>query len=120
MAEAVFRYGTNIQTMDHTPGSDVNAGEVVVAGQWVGIALVDIPANTLGSLNIYGGVYKMVGDGSINANTPVYWDDSEGKVSATSTGNKFFGTTVTACSGDGSTCDVAHLPAPTVPPGSGG
>jgi len=118
--QVVFRYGENIQTMDYTPGADVNAGDVVLVGQVVGIAVVDIPNGKLGALNIYGGVYSATGDAAITIGKNVYWDNTNDKVSETATGNKFFGVTVSACSGNNATCDVAHLPAPTVPPGSGG
>lgn len=106
--EATYRYGDNIQTMDHTPGSDVDAGQVVIVNEVVGIPVMDIPANTLGSLNISGGVYSMAGDAAIAVGKKVWWDDTGNQVSETSTSRKFVGTTVTACSGAGAYCDVAH------------
>ena len=68
--------GLNI---DHTPapGNDVTAGDVVVQGDLIGIAKIDIPANTLGALATTGvfDVPKTVGVGeAIPAGAKVYWD----------------------------------------------
>jgi predicted RecA/RadA family phage recombinase len=120
MAQAVFCRGDNLQMMNHTPSGAIEAGEVVLVGQIVGIAHLDIAANTLGALAIYGGSYIVNGDAAITVGKNVYWNNTDNEVTETSTGNKFFGVTVSACAGDGLPCEVAHLAAPTVPPGSGG
>jgi len=120
MPQTTFCRGDNLQMFDYTPGSAVTAGDVVLVGQIVGIAHLDIAANKLGALSAYGGSYICTGDAAIAAGINVYWDNTNDKVTATATGNKFFGVTVTACSGNNATCEVLHLPAPTVPPGSGG
>lgn len=98
--------------MEYTPGSDVAAGDVVVIDEIVGIAHRDIDADTLGTLYINGGVYKVKGDAAITQGSRVYWVDSSNKCSesAGSGGaNKAFGVAVTACDGDGEYFEVAHI-----------
>ncbi len=63
--------------MDYTPAADVIAGEVVVLGELVGVAKLDIKAGDLGALHVTG-VFdfpKAAGAGSaIPAGSKVYWD----------------------------------------------
>ena len=42
------------RSIDHTPGSDVSAGGVVVQGELVGVARTAIAANALSSLAVVG------------------------------------------------------------------
>jgi len=64
--------------IDYTPTADVAAGDVVVQEDLVGVAKLDIPADTLGALHVTG-VFdfpKATGSGqSIPAGVKVYWDD---------------------------------------------
>lgn len=109
--EAEFKYGDVPQTMEHTPVADVDAGEVVVVGELVGVAIRPIPAGELGTLNIFGGVYRVLGAGEYDAGDRVYWDDTANKVTtdAGSGGaNKPFGVLTTDCAGDDEYCEVAH------------
>jgi predicted RecA/RadA family phage recombinase len=97
MAQAVFiQEGESI---DYTPATDVVVGQVVVQGDLVGVAEHAIPANTLGSLSVWG-VYdfpKATSAGSaLAAGTIVYWDATNNMATATATGNKKIGTTVLA------------------------
>ncbi len=76
MAQAMFVHdGASI---DHTPGADVTAGEVIVQGELVGVAKTPIAANAVGSLAVVG-VFdfpKATGVGTaITAGATVYWDD---------------------------------------------
>lgn len=96
--------------VDYTPGSDVDAGDVIVTGDTPRIAHLDIASGELGALGATGGIYECTGDAAIAADKKVYWDASAGKVTETATGHKVFGVTVTACSGDDSTCRVRHDP----------
>lgn len=70
-------------TIDHTPGSDVAAGAVVVQEQLVGVAVRDIAANTLGALTVEGifDFPKASGDGGISVGEKVYWDPDADLVS---------------------------------------
>lgn len=95
MADSAFRHGEPLM-IDYTPGSAVAAGAVIVLGSLTAVAHKDIPANTLGSLAIHGGVYDMTGSGSINPGLKVYWDNTNKNFTTTSAGNTVFGYTVEA------------------------
>jgi len=75
MATATFRHQG--AAIDHTPGADVAAGDVVVQGELVGVAKLDIKAGRLGALAVEG-VFdfpKSVGPSSaMPAGLDVYWD----------------------------------------------
>jgi predicted RecA/RadA family phage recombinase len=109
--QVVFKSGSP-EFVDHTPGSAVSAGDVVVTADTPRIAHRDIAANVLGSLAARGGVYSCTGDAVIAADKKVYWVNASNKVSEDddSGANKAFGVTTSACSGDGSTCEVRHDP----------
>lgn len=108
-SEARFLHGEPLM-VDHTPGSAVSAGQVVVTADTPRIAHLDIAANTLGALAAGGGVYEVAGDAAIAADKKVYWNNTANKVTETATSNKVFGVTVTACTGDGALCQVRHDP----------
>ncbi len=99
------------QTVNHTPGGAIAAGDVVVVGDSVRIARRDIAANALGALDAQGGVYRVAGDAAIASGKVVYWNDAANKVTETASTHKVFGETVSACTGDGVLFDVLHLPA---------
>ena len=65
------------KSIDYTPASAVTAGDVIVQGDLVGVAKLDIAANQLGSLAVEG-VFdfpKATGGGSaIAVGTSVFWD----------------------------------------------
>lgn len=64
-------------SIDHTPDADVSAGDVIVRGTLVGVASSDIPAGTLGSIQLTG-VFegpKATGAGTdIDDGEILYWD----------------------------------------------
>jgi predicted RecA/RadA family phage recombinase len=86
-------------SIDYTPGSAVTAGQVVVQGELVGVAKVDIPANTLGALAVTG-VFdfpKATGGGTaITAGANCYWNAGAQQATTTATGNKLIGKCVRA------------------------
>jgi len=87
-------------SIDYTPGSDVSAGDVVVQGDLVGVAKLDIKANALGALAV-SGVFdfpKASGDGGISAGAKCYWDDTNDVATASDGGgaNKLIGKAVAA------------------------
>ena len=92
-------------SIDYIPGVDVSAGDVIVQNDLVGIAKLDIGANTLGSLALTG-VFEMPKatgvSTAIAAGTKVYWDAGNLVVTAddNSGANKYVGKTVKACSDD--------------------
>lgn len=89
------------RSIDYTPSSAVTAGDVVVQGDLVGVAKLDIAADALGALAV-DGVFdfpKATGGGSaIAAGAIVYWDvaDSEAKTDDETGANKLLGKTVAA------------------------
>ena len=88
-------------SIDYTPGSAVTAGDVVVQGELVGVAKVDIAANALGALAVTG-VFdfpKATGAGSaITAGANCYWDVAEAvaKTDSETGANKLIGKCVKA------------------------
>ncbi len=71
---ATFKHNGDV--IDYTPSADVDAGDVVVQGELVGVAKLDIAANVLGSLAVKG-VFdfpKASGDGGVTAGAECYWD----------------------------------------------
>jgi predicted RecA/RadA family phage recombinase len=94
MPQATFSHEGG--TIDYTPGSAVSAGDVVVQADLIGIAVVDIAANKLGSLAVEGvfDVAKATNVAYTTVGTVLYWDDTNNVVTTTSSGNKVIGKTV--------------------------
>ena len=66
--------------VDYTPGANVSAGDVVVQGDLVGVAKLDIQTGKLGALAVTGlfDFPKAAGAGTaIAAGARVYWDVAE-------------------------------------------
>jgi predicted RecA/RadA family phage recombinase len=75
MTDVVFQQTGD--AIDYTPDADVAAGTLVRLGGFTGIALRNIPANTLGSLRIEGifPLTKAAGGGvTFNAGDTVGWN----------------------------------------------
>jgi hypothetical protein len=115
MADTVLRHGSPIK-VDYTPASgNVAAGQVVLVGNTTGftcgIAEVDIVNATVGALAAGGGVYQCVNLNNAANGTKVWWDDTNNKVTTTSTNNALFGFVVSrGAGGANSNCDVLHKP----------
>jgi predicted RecA/RadA family phage recombinase len=92
----IARYVQKGESIDYTPVTDVAAGDVVVIGNIVGIAKLDIPANILGALSLTG-IYEVVKDTTvIGLGTKVYWNATNKKATATATNNTAVGLAVSA------------------------
>jgi len=94
--------------INHVPTSDVSAGDVVVQEDLIGIAKLDIKANTLGALALTGvfAMPKATGTGeAIAAGVKLYWDASNLLATAddASGANKFLGKSILAASDDDTT-----------------
>ena len=99
MADAVLRSG-NPETIDYTPAADIAVGQVVVLatvaanntglGFTLGIAQRAIANGVLGAL-AYGGKWNVTAAGNYANWAKVYWDDTNNKVTTTSTNNSLFG-----------------------------
>jgi predicted RecA/RadA family phage recombinase len=93
------------ETIDYTPGSDVAAGQVVIQGDFVGVAKQPIAANAPGGLAV-AGVFDVVKAAvTFGAGVAVFWDTDGNPVGGTAgsgaattaaSGNKFMGFTVAA------------------------
>lgn len=87
------------KSIDYTPSSAVTAGDVVVQGDLVGVAKLDIAANALGALAVTG-VFdfpKAAGtDKGIAVGTTVYWkaDPGVAQADSESSTNKLIGKVV--------------------------
>lgn len=95
MAQAFFVHdGFSI---DYMPGAAVAAGEVVVQGDLVGVAKLDIPGGVLGALAV-SGVFDFAKAGGVayTVGQILYWDDAGNVVTATASGNKLLGKVVRA------------------------
>jgi predicted RecA/RadA family phage recombinase len=108
--QAQFVRGDNVLVRNYTPVADVNAGDVVVIGDEVLIATQDIPANTLGGLNVSGGTYLVTGDAAIADGVILFWDNTAKKVTANAAAgvNKYFGHAIEACTGNNDTFEATH------------
>ncbi len=83
---ALVTYRHEGQSIDYTPTAAVAAGDVIVQGDLVGVAKVDIPANSLGALAV-SGVFDAAKEGGAGvtfaAGDKVYWDDTNDVAVAT-------------------------------------
>jgi predicted RecA/RadA family phage recombinase len=117
MAQAIFRQGSPIM-VDYTPGSAVDAGDVIVVGDNVRIAHLDIVSGRLGALGAHSGLYDIqkaannsLGSGgeAIADGVDVYWDEGDEIATATADGNAYIGVAVGAASAAVDRVRVLHL-----------
>lgn len=72
--------------IDYTPsGVNITAGDVVVAGTFVGVAQNDIADGTLGSVAITGVWEVPKGTATFTQGAAVYWNATNGYATATDT-----------------------------------
>lgn len=106
---AVFRQEGN--AIDYIPAADVAAGDVVVLGQLIGVAKLDIAANSLGALALVG-VFtfpKTAGVGTaIAPGAKLYWDVAEqvAKEDDEAGANAYLGKAVAAAGDDDETVPI--------------
>jgi len=97
--------------INYVPTSDVSAGDVVVQEDLIGIAKLDIKANTLGALALTGvfAIPKATGSGeAIAVGAKVYWDAANllATTDDASGVNKFLGKPILAAGDDDQTVQV--------------
>ena len=98
-------------SIDYTPHSAVTAGAVIVQEDLIGIAKIDIPANSLGALAIEG-VFdfpKAAGAATgIAAGAICYWDaaDQQAKTDSESGANKKLGKCIRAAADSDTTVRI--------------
>ena len=111
--EAAYRHGDPVM-IDHTPGADVSAGQVVLIGNTTGftcgVAHSDIANGELGAIAAGGGVYAVKVASNYAAGTKVYWDDTNSILTTTSTNMSLFGFTVEAAAAANAVVKVLHEP----------
>ena len=94
------------ESIDYRPDTPVAAGDVVVQDNLVGIARLDIPAGTLGSLAVVG-VFDVEKDSSaVAAGNAVYWDADAKKATTAKTGNQYLGKAILDADASGETVRV--------------
>jgi predicted RecA/RadA family phage recombinase len=108
---ATATYVQHGDSIDHTPGADVAAGDVVVQGELVGIAKTAIAANALGAIAVVGvfDLPKATGVGTaITAGAKAYWDagNSVATTDDDTGNNKLLGKTIAAAADDDVTVRV--------------
>lgn len=86
-------------TIDYTPSSNVAAGDVIVQGDLVGVALLDIPANKKGALAVEGVFDFAKASGSaIAAGTVCYWNTTSKVAQSTAGSYKKIGKSIQSAS----------------------
>ena len=91
--------------LDYIPEADVEQGDFITFGAVVGVAERPIKAGELGAISVCG-VYQADKDGSeITAGAKVYLD-TDGKITATESGNIYAGIAVEAAGAADATVKV--------------
>ena len=96
--------------VDYTPGADVGAGDVVVQGDLVGVAKLDIQTGKPGALALSGLFdFPKASGAAIAAGARCYWDAAEGvaKGDAETGANKLVGKAVKAAADADATVRIA-------------
>ena len=86
--------------INYRPAEAIAAGDVVMLGNLVGIARLDIAADTLGSLATVGVFEIDKAAEAVTVGAVLYWNATAKKVTATATGNIYIGKAVTAAGAD--------------------
>ena len=90
-----------------TAGSDIAAGDVVIAGNLHGVAPSDIQTGHVGIIEREG-EYEIAYDGAANATqgAAAYWNATTGKVTTTSSNNTAIGYFALAAAAGDTVCRV--------------
>ena len=91
----IARFVQDGLAINYRPSEAVAAGEVIVLGSLVGIARLDIAADTLGALATVGVFEIDKAAEAVTLGAVLYWDATEKKVTATATA-VYIGKAVTA------------------------
>lgn len=108
--QAEYLYGSPA-IAPYTPGSDLDAGTVVVVNNVCRITHADLKSGKVEAIACGGGIYRVAkatgGSTAIADGKQLYWDDTNNVVTETSSGNKKFGVSVSAA-GDSDAYLLAH------------
>ena len=102
---AIAQFVHEGKSIDYTPGADVTVGDIVVQGDLLGVAQLDMAANQLGAVAVAGvfDIDKATGVGTgIAVGVKVYWDAANKQATADDNAgaNKYLGKTVAAAGDD--------------------
>ena len=107
----IARFVQDGLAINYRPAEAVAAGEVIVLGSLVGIARLDIAADTLGALATVGVFEIDKAAEAVTLGAVLYWDATAKKVTATGTGNVYIGKAVTAAEAtDEKVCVLLNAP----------
>jgi len=99
MSTNFARYIAGFDTIDYTPVSAVSAGQVIVLGDLIAVAKLDIAAGVLGALHLTG-VYDFpkvtTGGSALAVGATVYWNSDTSNAQATASTYKQLGKVVKA------------------------
>jgi predicted RecA/RadA family phage recombinase len=113
-AEAIFRHGEPMGYMDYLATADIAAGQVVLIGNTAGltcaVAHLPIANGATGALAIGGGIYDVTMLTNMAPGAKAYWDDTNNKVTSTSTNNALFGFLVEGNTGANAVVECVHMP----------
>lgn len=113
--DAVKRHGDPL-VINYTPAAgNVAAGQVVLIGNLTGItcgiAALAILNSTPGALEVGQGIYEVINLDNAANGAKVYWDNTNKKVTTTSTNNATFGFVAeNGGGGANSLCNALHWP----------
>ena len=96
----IARFVQDGLAINYRPSEAIAAGDVVVLGNLVGIARLDIAADTLGSLATVGVFEIDKAAEAVTIGAVLYWNATAKKVTVTATGNIYIGKAVTAAGAD--------------------
>lgn len=107
MARMATCYQDDERYIDFTAGSSIAAGDVVLIGTLVGVAVNDIGSGATGVVDTKGiYVVPAVNTAAFSVGDVLYWDNVAKKATKTSTGNTRMGVCVIAKAEAGTTCYV--------------
>ena len=95
------RYVQKGDAIDYRPTENIAAGDVVVIADLIGIARLDIEANTLGSLAVVGVFDVVKSEGAIPSGSTVYWDAGAKKATLVSGSNHYLGKAINVAEANG-------------------
>ena len=113
--KARFVHGNPI-FIDHTPGGDISAGDVVVIGDRPYIAHKDMASGQLmkGALAAFGGVYDFEKDGTtgptIDAGEEIFWIEGDKLATDVEAGNIHIGPAIEAAGTNVAVVRALHIP----------
>lgn len=98
------------ESLDYIPSEAIAAGDIVIRKALVGVAKLDIEANTFGALAVTG-VYDVAkGEVAFEAGDKVYWDATDKVATATATDVYLGKATATAIAADATVRILLNAP----------